>query len=176
MKNKFKKYEVAGFVFTVLFGTLLHFTYMLVPNNFVAAFSAVNESVWEHLKILFFPYIIYGIFEMFVFKEDWKKILIGKVCGVLSGMITVMMLFYTYTGVIGYNIAFIDISIFIIAAAMAFLVSYTFVIRANNNSTTAVIISLAVILLFIYLFIKNTFYPTRLPLFFDFQSLIYGIK
>ena len=51
-----KKYTVAGILFTIALGTLLHFTYDISGNSdFVAIFSAVNESTWEHLKLLFFP-------------------------------------------------------------------------------------------------------------------------
>ena len=47
-------YELAGIVFTVIIGTMLHFTFELSGNQpVVGVFSAVNESVWEHLKLGF---------------------------------------------------------------------------------------------------------------------------
>ena len=36
-------------------GVLLHFLYAWLPNPLTALFSPVRESLWEHLKILFYP-------------------------------------------------------------------------------------------------------------------------
>ena len=42
--------------YTVLLGSLLHFVYGWSGGSVLAAgFSAVNESTWEHMKLLFFP-------------------------------------------------------------------------------------------------------------------------
>ena len=63
-----KKYCIIGIFFTVLLGTLLHFTYDLSGNSdFVAILSAVNESTWEHLKLIFFPMIVFMLIEFFIY-------------------------------------------------------------------------------------------------------------
>ncbi len=55
-KNKIRNYQIFSVIFTFILGTLLHFTYELSGGNLVvASFSAINESVWEHLKLLYFP-------------------------------------------------------------------------------------------------------------------------
>ena len=47
-------YELVGMVFIILLGSMSHFTFELSGfNPIVGAFSAVNESVWEHLKLGF---------------------------------------------------------------------------------------------------------------------------
>lgn len=46
-----------AFVLTALVGAGLHFVYGLCPNGVTALFSPVNESIWEHGKILFWPYL-----------------------------------------------------------------------------------------------------------------------
>ena len=52
----------AGIIFTLATGTLLHFTYEWSGENpFVALYSPVSESVWEHLKLLFFHQAEYEI-------------------------------------------------------------------------------------------------------------------
>jgi hypothetical protein len=43
-------YELIGMVFIIFIGSALHFTFAFSSNQpIVGAFSAVNESVWEHL-------------------------------------------------------------------------------------------------------------------------------
>ena len=56
-------YELVGMVFIIILGTLLHFTFEWSGfQEIVGVFSAVNESVWEHLKIAFWPALLYLIF------------------------------------------------------------------------------------------------------------------
>ena len=52
-----KKQLLLAFVLAVLAGAGLHFVYGLCPNGVTALFSPVNESIWEHTKILFWPYL-----------------------------------------------------------------------------------------------------------------------
>ncbi|MCK7530813.1 MAG: DUF6512 family protein [Marinilabiliales bacterium] len=65
MKNKVLLWEIGGFFFIGLVGASLHFTYELsdFSSNVVAFFSAVNESTWEHLKMTFFPGLVFALVE-----------------------------------------------------------------------------------------------------------------
>ena len=57
---------LSRFLFISVLGVLLHFTYEWSGDNpIVALFSAVNESTWEHLKLLFFPMLLLTIIELF---------------------------------------------------------------------------------------------------------------
>ena len=54
--------ETAGMLFTLLFGNLLHFVYDWTGQAGWAAYlSAVNESTWEHMKLLFFPVLLLSV-------------------------------------------------------------------------------------------------------------------
>jgi hypothetical protein len=44
-------YKLVGIVFIIIIGSLLHFTFELSGHQAIGVFSAVNESVWEHLKL-----------------------------------------------------------------------------------------------------------------------------
>ena len=71
--SKLVKWQIGVIVFSLIVGTLLHFTYEWSgENKFIASFSAVNESVWEHLKLVFYPMLIAGIVEYFFVKKDSK--------------------------------------------------------------------------------------------------------
>ena len=39
-----------------------HFIYDWIPNYITAIFFPVNESIWEHMKLLFSATIFYGVF------------------------------------------------------------------------------------------------------------------
>ena len=63
-KSSILKFEIISTIFIMIVGTLLHFTFRWSNNNpLVGIFSAVNESVWEHLKLIFFPMLIVGIID-----------------------------------------------------------------------------------------------------------------
>ena len=51
-----KRFWIA-FVLTAAAGTAMHFVYPLCPSPLVGLFAPVNESVWEHLKLLFWPFL-----------------------------------------------------------------------------------------------------------------------
>lgn len=49
--------HMLAFVIATLTGACLHFLYVLLPNPFTAVLAPVNESLWEHVKILYWPYL-----------------------------------------------------------------------------------------------------------------------
>ena len=61
-----KKISVFG-----LFGMsfLTHFIYNIFPNPLFAIFFPVNESIWEHMKLLSTTILLYGIIEYFLLKH-----------------------------------------------------------------------------------------------------------
>lgn len=64
LPKKILRLELAGAVFTILLGSMLHFTFELSGGNpVVGVFSAVNESVWEHLKLAYWPALAYMVIE-----------------------------------------------------------------------------------------------------------------
>lgn len=113
--EEFKNYQIISIIFTFILGTLLHFTYQLSgENQVVAIFSAINESVWEHLKLLYFPMLLTTIIGYFYIGKSIPNFLCAKTMGIIVSMLFTVVFFYTYTGILGKNIAVIDISSFFI--------------------------------------------------------------
>ena len=106
-------WAIAGAVFVMITGTLLHFTYEWFGGNFWASVGAVNESTWEHLKLLFFPMLAWTVIEYLVFGADTPGYLPIRAVSILLGMLSIVVIFYTYSGVLGFNIAAVDIGSFL---------------------------------------------------------------
>lgn len=71
MKPNIKKIYIYGAVITSILGVINHFLYEWTGNNsFIALFCATNESTWEHLKLLFFPYLIWVIVSYFCIGKE----------------------------------------------------------------------------------------------------------
>lgn len=162
-----KSAHIAGAVFTIIAGTLLHFVWEWSgKSNITAVFSAVNESTWEHLKLLFVPFIVFSVVEYFLYGRQYSCFFTAKALAVLLGMFAIVAAFYTYTGILGYNIFILDIGTFILGVLVSYIFSYRYLIANQNNcSTFSETVSLAVILVTAVAFAVFTFYPPELGLF-----------
>lgn len=172
-KKKIRNYQIFSVIFTFILGTLLHFTYNLSgQNNIIALFSSINESVWEHLKLIFFPMLINTIIGTFYFNKNVPNFLCSKTVGILVSMFFTIIFFYTYTGVLGNNIAFIDISSFFITIVLGEYVSYTLIINKFNCNN---IIALIVLLILFIAFLTFTYFTPNIGIFKDPITGQYGI-
>ena len=121
MKRSIALFELMGFAVTSFVGTILHFLYdWLGGSALVAPFSGVNESTWEHMKLLFWPMLLFAIVERLFFRER-SDFWCVKLRGILLGLTLIPVLFYTYNGVIGRSPDWVNIAIFFVSAAVAYL-------------------------------------------------------
>ena len=174
MKRSINLWQWMGFAITSFGGTMLHFLYeWLGESIIVAPFSGVNESTWEHMKLLFVPMFLFAIFQSFFFREQ-KNFWCIKLRGILIGLTMIPVLFYTYNGVIGKSPDWINIAIFFISAA----VSYIYETRRFNQEKilcSSPKISLAILFGIAVLFILFTFLTPKLNIFMDPLTGTYGI-
>ena len=114
-------WQLCGFAVVSLGGTLLHFLYdWLGKSAWIAPFSGVNESTWEHMKLLFWPMLAFAILQSFFF-GDVESFWCVKLCSTLLGLVLIPVLFYTYNGVVGKSPDWLNIAIFFISAAIAYI-------------------------------------------------------
>ena len=121
MKRSIGLWQLLGFAVTSFGGTVLHFLYeWLGEAVWIAPFSGVNESTWEHMKLLFWPMLLFAVVQSFFFR-DRADFWCVKLRGILLGLFMIPVLFYTYNGVIGRSPDWLNIAIFFISAAIAYL-------------------------------------------------------
>lgn len=71
MKPSIPRWQLVGFLFTGILGTFLHFLFDITGQAMVAGlFSAVNESIWEHMKLLFYPMLLFVVMEYAVWGKE----------------------------------------------------------------------------------------------------------
>lgn len=165
---KFKKSHLIGVFFTIIIGTLLHFLYQWSgENSLIAPFSAVNESTWEHLKLLVIPMLIFAIFEYLTYGKEFDNFIPIRFLSILLGMLVIITVFYTYTGIIGQNYLIADILTFVLGVLSAYLFSYQLLQTDKFSSKAAIITGWFGLILIIICFVIFTFYPPHLSLFQD---------
>ena len=166
MKRSIGIWQFFGFALTSLGGTVLHFLYDLLGDAaWIAPLSGVNESTWEHMKLLFWPMLIFAVVQSFFFR-DRKDFWCVKLRGILLGLGLIPVLFYTYNGVIGRSPDWINITIFFVSAALSYIYETVLFKRETVccRSPKRAIVALVLIAL---LFVLFTFRAPDLGIFKD---------
>lgn len=164
MTKNLSMYFVLGFIFVSVIGTLAHFLYDFSKQNvLVGLISPVNESTWEHMKLIFFPMLMYSLFLISKLQNNYPCIKSSLFLGIIIGTFLIPILFYTYTGILGYNKLALDISVFIISVLIAFFTAYKLTLSCKGDPYIKVI-TLCVFILAILFFIF-TYFPPQLELF-----------
>ena len=175
IKRSLFLWQFGGFAFTSFAGTLVHFLYDFAnESKFVAIFSSVNESIFEHIKLLYFPMVAYAIFESLFIARDYYNYWSSKLVGIVSGIILIPVLYYTYTGVLGVSADWVNIAIFFIAAAATYVIEYS-QIKKNNLCYLPQGVCFILICTIGAFVVYLTFNPIRIPLFQDPVNGTYGI-
>ena len=175
MAKRLFYWELAGALFTAALGTLLHFTYGWsggwIP---AAAFSAVNESTWEHMKLLFFPMFLTSVVQLCCLGRTYPNFLAVRGVSTLAGTALIPVLFYTYTGVVGRHVMWADIAVFYLSVLGAFALDFRLLRRGRFTSLWQQLLGLVILWGLAFLFVFCTFHPPGLALWQDPVTLGYG--
>lgn len=176
MRKSLFFWQVAGFLFTGVAGVLLHFLFDWTNNNaIIALFSAVNESIFEHMKLLFYPMLIFSLIQSRYIADKYDNFWCAKLIGILVGLIIIPVLYYSYTGILGVSADWFNIVIFYIAAAASYITEAKILSNKNGPHISSGV-SKAILCGVAVLFIILTFMPPKIPLFKDPLSNHYGYK
>ena len=176
MGKKLFYWELAGFLFTAAAGTALHFVYgWSGGRSIAAAFSAVNESTWEHMKLLFFPMFFFSGIQVCAQGRTYPNFLAARCAAVVFGTWLIPVLFYTYTGVLGDHVVWVDAAIFYISALTAFALDFRLLRRGRFPALWQQLLGLVVLWAAAFAFVWCTFHPPELGLWQDPLTLQYGL-
>lgn len=159
-----KSYIIAEAIFVSVLGTLLHFAYEWSGNNiFIGLFTPINESVWEHTKLLFFPMLIYSFYLNKKIGKEYPCLNSAMVLGMLSGVALIIAIFYTYSGILGFHTVFADISVFYISVILAFYLACKLTVSCKAEKYSKFLRLLQILMICLYIIF--TFSPPNIPLF-----------
>jgi hypothetical protein len=166
--------EIIGTIFILLLGASFHFTFALSYNNpIVGSISAVNESVWEHLKLPFWPSIFWLLITMYPMRKIVGNFFSAKALGAAVMLIIIPVVFYSYT-IFTKEILAVDVATFVVAVVVGQVVSFRFYKR-ERPSKLKEILAVALILSIAILLVAFTFYPPELSIFMDSETGSYGM-
>ena len=172
---------VIGCIITIILGVLAHFAYDISSNSFlIGLFFPVNESIWEHLKLVLVPITTFALVYSFIYRKQkqrlnnfWYYILIS----IIISMIIIPISHYTYKALFKTVPDYINILIYIISIIISFYYLYRKIYTeyinpsSKNNNPTGI---LTITILYL-VFIIFTIYPPKLELFRDPITNTFGI-
>ena len=162
--KQLKHYTINGILFVLVSGSLTHFFYEWSGHNpIVGLFTPVNESIWEHMKLLFFPMLAYSFFMVFKLKADYPCIRSALCFGILAGTLCIPILFYTYTALLGKDISILDIAIFIFSIIIAFCLACQLTLSCKSDSNS--FLSGLLVCFLLICFLIFTYHPPTAALF-----------
>lgn len=173
-ESKNRRILLIGLLFPLLAGTLLHFIYDWFPNPFTALFAAVNESVWEHSRLVSAPMLVAVIWE-YPLCNNRKRFFFAKACGCWTGTLAVPTLFYTYSGIVGENVLWADILVFVLSVFAGFAVFRLLLQKEWTERATFRVLGGVLLFLLAGLDVCWTFAPPHIGLFQDPTNGQYGV-
>lgn len=169
MNRKLLIWQLAGFLFTSSAGVILHFLYDWSGQKvFFSLFSAVNESIWEHMKLIFFPMFFFALFQYPYTISEYSGFWCVKLAGIFTGVLLIPVLYYSYTGILGVSADWVNILIFFSSAAASYcleVILFRKGLECWSPSVAFLLLCLLGLLFFLF-----TFVPPEIPLFEDPQD------
>ena len=170
-----KKKIIISTIIVMGFSVLFHSVYKYIPCLFTSLLFPVNESLWEHGKMIMLSYICLTIIEKIFYKENnsviFSNLISSLICMILD--FTIFGLIYFYILNTKDNMI-VTIITYLICIVISLIIKEKFLkIEYNKNNT---IISIIIYITIWIIFIIFTYYPLRLPFFYDYNKNIYGIS
>lgn len=178
--TKYKKYIniiiISGILFCLPAGVFLHFLYEWTNKSIiVSVISAVNESIWEHIKLTAVPIILFIVVGSFTFGKKVNNFYPAMSLGLHLGWLFIPIFYYAYTGIIGKDIIFIDILIYILSIIICFIFARFLMIKRISFKTNTNILLTTLTTILIVMLVIFTFKTPKIPLFQDPSNGTYGI-
>lgn len=158
-----KWFCVIGFLVTTILGVISHFVYEWTGGNFlVGLFFPMNESTWEHMKLLFFPMFLFALVAGKRMERQYPCIYNAMFTGILLGLALIPTLFYTYSGILGFFVDWVNIAVYVLSVLVAYIVVYRVSLTCRNKNPMVLRIVMYVLLVAFMVF---SVYPPKLGIF-----------
>lgn len=170
-----KKVKILNVIIVFLLSFISHFLYEWFPSSLTSIFFPVNESVFEHMKIIYTTYFVYSLFEYFILikmKIPFNNFLLNVFLTPLLGIIAYLIIYLPLSYIFGENM-FISISLLLITyILMNFISCY---ILNMEKIKYGEYISIVGIIIVYFIFGFLTYNPPINELFYDKNDNKYGI-
>lgn len=169
-----KRSRVIAVISTIVLSFIFHFVYNFVPSFFTSIFFPVNESIWEHMKLLYTSILVYGVIDYFLLKKfnvKHNNFFLNLFVISFACIIIYLALFLPVYYRFGESM-FISIFVMIISYIIVYILSY-YILSLNEKGLNILWILFIIFGYFVFAYL--TYNPIRIHLFFDTSHEVYGI-
>lgn len=175
-KKLFRTLELWGIPVVFLMASFLHGIYEWSGRSVLGALvGAVNESVWEHLKIFAQAYLIWGAVELLWANPPMRQFVVAKTLGVCFLIISITIFFYTYTFFTKRAYLVLDIGASFIFVVLSQMLSMKLTQSSVKLSSYFPVAVMMLVLIFIMI-LCFSYYPPKIFLFRDNVTGGFGVK
>ena len=170
-----RKIKIIGVFISFILAVILHFIYGWVPNSLISVIAPVNESIWEHMKLIVTPSLIFSIVEYFIYKKKdiaFNNFILSYGISSILGIIVYLLIYIPLNDIFGHK-AYIAISLLFLILIFVQVVSYYIMNKEIIKHSSDIGILLIVIIYFIFGYL--TYHPPKINLFYDYMNKGYGI-
>ena len=170
-----KKIKIVSIFGMIILCFLTHFLYNFFPNTLFSIFFPVNESIWEHMKMMTSSILIWSILEYFLYKKfrvnhnNFILSLFLEVCLSIIIFLIIYLPIYHFTG----SIFMLNLIVLFISLYFVNIISYYILALRDLHKELLGIVG--IILLYI-IFGILTYNPPFNYIFFDKMENKYGIN
>ena len=169
--NKIKFFSI--FVI-LIFCFITHFLYDVFPSFLTSLFFPVNESIWEHMKMLVSSILIWEVILYFIFKKNnyyFENFFLNVLCTCLCGVFIFLIIYFPLYFIFGHSF-FINVILLFVSIFFSVNVGFSILNKYNYNLEFFSFIAIIVIVIMFGIF---TYYPPQNNLFIDPVSGEFGI-
>ena len=169
-----KKFVVINTIITFLVSFLVHYIYQWIPS-FITTIFPVNESLYEHMKLIFISPIISGLLIYFYFRKKnyvINNFLFGLICSIIFNIIIFYLAYLPLYYEFGQSML-MTLSVYFVAIALSNYLYYLIIEMNNNKKLNR--ISLIMLIVISFILIYFTYKPLRIDFFKDPINNTYGI-
>ena len=170
-----RKIKIIGVFISFILAIILHFIYGWLPNSVISVIAPVNESIWEHMKLIVSSTLLFSIFEYFIYKKKniaYNNFILSYAISSLLGVVVYLLLYIPLNDIFGHK-AYIAISLLFLIFIFIQAISYYIMNYKKINHGYELGILLIIIIYFIFGYF--TYQPPKINLFYDYLNKSYGI-
>lgn len=175
MKDRLKKFEIAGILFVVILSIFLQNLFSLTDRNLIGVmFGSVNNSIWEFAKTLLLPYFLWSMIELLSVRVPFRKFVVSKTVSLyFLGLSYILLTLATnLLGLCTNSLPELVAAVVCVSAAQYLSLR---LIRSEFSTNNLFMPSILMLLLFAALFLSFTVFPPEMYIFKDRDTGFYGI-
>lgn len=172
-----KKTRIIAVIGIFILNFIFHFAYSTLPNTLFSIFFPVNESIFEHMKLIFSSAIFYGIIDYFILKKNnlsTNNSIFTTLVNALSTIVIFLIIWLPIYYKMGENMI-ITILILFIAIMFGQVLSY-FILNKEIKFKYLNVVSIISIIIIYIIMAYFTYNPLKVDFFFDPIHEKYGIN